>query len=206
MKLNWDVEDPDLNVLCEVCVNLTLVLQVLFAKQEQFTFLPNRLIAVQNQEIKEALFKSKESGHNMIHHLYFRRWVVGFEARGSDHYVVAKRGMWPLIHTADGVPLSASVQWTEVSGLTSAAAPHEAQVIEACHLVLHHTRGVAQLGWIILVVARHDRDHCAVRYVSQSNHLWESDRQSGNVILLWLSELLTLQNCKVLSSVHNYRK
>lgn len=47
----------------------------------------------QNKDIKKALFESNVSGRRMIHHLYFRRWVVGFEARVRDHYVVAKRGM-----------------------------------------------------------------------------------------------------------------
>lgn len=113
--------------------------------------------------------------------------------------------MWPLIHTADGVPLCGSVQWTEVSGLTSATAPHEAQVIEARHLVLHHPRGVAKLGWIILIVARHDRNNRAVRYVSQSDHLWEEGSQAtwfnGDSLNFWLCT-----NCNVSSSVHNYRK
>lgn len=186
---------------------MTLVLQGPFAKREKFTFHPIGKLADQNKGWKRALFKSNLSGRRMIHHLYFRRWVVGFEARVRDHYVVAKRGVWPLIHTADGVLLSGSVQWREVSGLTSAAAPHEAQVVEARHLVLHHTRGVTQLGWIILVVARHDCDHCAVRYVSQSDHLGEKDSQG--TISLWLSQLLTLhelQRLVVCSQLQKSRK
>lgn len=161
------------------------------ASRKKFTFLPIRLIAAQNQETKDPLFQRKESGRNMIHHLYFRSWVVGFEARVRDHYVVAKRGMWPLFHTADVVLLSASVQRTRVSGLTSAAAPHKAQVVEACHLVLHHAWGVAQLSRIILVVARHDCDHRPIGYVSQSNHLWEERptvRKPDFTVTQWTSD------------------
>lgn len=69
-----------------------MVLQALFAKQENFTFRPIGEMAGQNKDIKRALFESNVSGRRMIHHLYFRRWVVGFEARVRDHYVVAKRG------------------------------------------------------------------------------------------------------------------
>lgn len=72
---------------------MTLVLQGPFAKREKFTFHPIGGLADRNKGIKKALFKNNLSGRRMIHHLYFRRWVVGFEARVRDHYVVAKRGV-----------------------------------------------------------------------------------------------------------------
>lgn len=119
MKLKYYVDNPDLNrsrkgndgqTSRTRSLTLTLVLQALFAKQEKCTFRPIREMAGQNKDIKGVLFESDVSGRRMIHHLYFRRWVVGFEARVRDHYVVAKRGTRPLIHTADGVLLSGSVQ------------------------------------------------------------------------------------------------
>lgn len=58
--------------------------------------------------------------------------------------------------------------------LTSPAAAHEAEVVEARHLVLHHARGVPQFGRVVLVVARHHRHHRPVGYVTQGNHLSES--------------------------------
>lgn len=61
--------------------------------------------------------------------------------------------------------------------LTSSAAAHEAEVVEAGHLVLHHARGVAQLGRVVLVVARHHRHHRPVGYVSQGDHLSEAARK-----------------------------
>lgn len=60
--------------------------------------------------------------------------------------------------------------------LASAAAANEAKVVEARYLVLHHTRGVPQLGGVVLVVARHDGHNSPIGYVSQGNHL-EGDRQ-----------------------------
>lgn len=60
--------------------------------------------------------------------------------------------------------------------LTSPAAAHEAEVVEARHLVLHHARGVPQLGRVVLVVARHHRDHRPVGYVPQGHHLSEPPR------------------------------
>lgn len=47
-KLNYNIEDPDLSGLCEVTVNLILVLQALFAKQEKFPLHPIALVAAQN--------------------------------------------------------------------------------------------------------------------------------------------------------------
>lgn len=37
----------------------------------------------------------------MIHHSDFRRRLVGYEPGVRDHYVVATKGMWPLIHTTE---------------------------------------------------------------------------------------------------------
>lgn len=68
-----------------------------------------------------------------------------------------------------------------VSGLTSATAAHKAKVVETRYLVLHHTRGVPQLGGVVLVVARHHRDNGPIRYVSQSNHLSEPQRSREGI-------------------------
>lgn len=68
------------------------------------------------------MLNTKESGHNMIHHLDFRRWAVGFEAGVRDHYVVATKGMWPLIHTTE----RNSSYWVVVysEGSTEGFRPH----------------------------------------------------------------------------------
>lgn len=62
--------------------------------------------------------------------------------------------------------------------LTSSAPAHEAQVVEAGHLVLHHGRRVPQLGRVVLVVPGHHRDQGPVGHVPESHHLhhtrWES--------------------------------
>lgn len=70
-------------------------------------------------------------------------------------------------------------QRSEVT-LTSPAAAHEAEVVEARHLVLHHTRGVPQLSRVVLVVACHHRDHRPVGYVPQSDHL--SEPQTAGIL------------------------
>lgn len=55
--------------------------------------------------------------------------------------------------------------------LTSSAAADETQVVETGHLVLDGGRGVSELGRIILIVAGHHSDKCAVRDVAEGNHL-----------------------------------
>lgn len=55
--------------------------------------------------------------------------------------------------------------------LTSAAPSHEAQVVEPGHLVLHHGRGVPQLGRVVLVVAGHHGDQGPVGDVTKGHDL-----------------------------------
>lgn len=59
---------------------------------------------------------------------------------------------------------------------TSAAPAHEAQVVEARHLVLHDGRRVSQLRGIILIISRHHSDQSAVRNITQSHHLINRDK------------------------------
>lgn len=54
---------------------------------------------------------------------------------------------------------------------TSPATANETQVVESGHLVLDGGRGVAEFGWIVLVISRHYRHQCAIRDVAQGNHL-----------------------------------
>lgn len=60
--------------------------------------------------------------------------------------------------------------------LTSPAAAHEAEVVEPGHLVLHDSGSVAQLGGVILVIARHHRHHRSIRNIPQCHHLRKEDR------------------------------
>ena len=76
-----------------------------------------------------------------------------------------------------------------MSGLTSAAAANEAKVVEARYLVLHHTRGVPQLGGVVLVVARHDGHNSPIGYVSQGNHLAGAERSKGRHLLTALNNI-----------------
>lgn len=55
--------------------------------------------------------------------------------------------------------------------LSSAAPAHEAQVVEARHLVLHDGRRVSQLRGIILIISRHHSDQSPVRNITKSHHL-----------------------------------
>lgn len=54
---------------------------------------------------------------------------------------------------------------------TSSTPAHEAQVVEAGHLVLHHGRGVPQLGRVVLVVPGHHRHQGPVGHIPKSHHL-----------------------------------
>lgn len=58
--------------------------------------------------------------------------------------------------------------WSE---LTSSAPAHEAEVVEAGHLVLHHRGGVPQLGRVVLVVPGHHGDQGPVRNVAEGHDL-----------------------------------
>lgn len=68
--------------------------------------------------------------------------------------------------------------------LTSSTPAYEAQVVKAGHLVLHHRRGVPQLGRVVLVVSGHHRDQSPVGHVTKSHdlHAGESRRE------LWVTE------------------
>lgn len=61
--------------------------------------------------------------------------------------------------------------------ITSPAAANETQVVESGHLVLDGGCGVTEFGWVVLIVSRHYRHQCAIRDVTQGDHLvaWEGD-------------------------------
>lgn len=67
---------------------------------------------------------------------------------------------------------------------TSSTPAHEAQVVEAGHLVLHHGRGVPQLGRVVLVVSGHHRDQSAVGHVTKSHDLHAGQSRR----LVWVTE------------------
>lgn len=63
--------------------------------------------------------------------------------------------------------------------LTSSTPAHEAQVVEAGHLVLHHGRGVPQLGRVVLVVSGHHRDQGPVGHITKSHDLQAGQSRLG---------------------------
>lgn len=70
--------------------------------------------------------------------------------------------------------------------ITSTAAANESQVVESGHLVFDGCCGVAEFGWIVLVISRHDRHQRAIRYVAQGNHLMtQGESIFGEVCLSW---------------------
>lgn len=62
-------------------------------------------------------------------------------------------------------------QYAQESVLTSAAPSDEAQVVEPGHLVLHHGRGVPQLGRVVFVIAGHNGDQSPVGDVPKGHDL-----------------------------------
>lgn len=55
--------------------------------------------------------------------------------------------------------------------LTSPTAAHEAEVVEPGHLVLHDSRGIAQLSRVVLIVACHHSHYRSIWHVPQRYHL-----------------------------------
>lgn len=61
--------------------------------------------------------------------------------------------------------------------LSPSTPAHEAQVVEAGHLVFHHGGGIPQLGRVVLVVSGHHGDQGPIRNITESDDL-KSYRQS----------------------------
>lgn len=59
---------------------------------------------------------------------------------------------------------------------TSSAPADEPQIVELSHLILHHRRGVPQLGTVVLVVSRPHSHHGPIPDVPKRDHL-ERHRQ-----------------------------
>lgn len=82
------------------------------------------------------------------------------------------------------------------SFLTSSAAADETQVVETGHLVLDGSRGVSELGRIILIVTGHHSDQCAVRDVAEGNHLSINE---------WARYVTLLHQNSILETIQEYK-
>lgn len=64
---------------------------------------------------------------------------------------------------------------------TSSAPAHKSQIVEPGYLVFHNSRGISELGGVVLVVAGHDGNHSPIWYLSEGYNLHKTGNTEATV-------------------------